>query len=378
MEIQEVELPNPLVLNPWLESTSAQEGVLQLEEEPLKENFWGFSYYTWLAVKEKFGSVEKLYAAIQDIHRQIKELKEEYRKQGIELPDLTVEYNTDGGVSGSYFLIDAEGKRRFVVKPLDEDAGAIHSISYSSPFLESPFRDNMPLYRSSMREVLAYRVAQLIGASSIVPKTDFVVMKSEQFHDLFESLTPDERKRYLEIIGEPDKEKLCSVQEYVENAKSLFEALHDLQMSGLSDEEIANRFDQKDFEEANMLLWTTYDTDGHSGNFLVYSKGVDAVGNEILGLKKIDNGLAFPDKNKQLRNNLAYMPNAKRELSEETKAKILAIDPDALAAEFEKVGLESAIPAMRARISTLQELVMRENITIGDINSELSKIGRKI
>lgn len=374
MEIQDVDVCNPLVINPWLGGSTAP---LIEENGVLHDNLWGFSYWTWLEVKTKFQTVDQLYAALQDIHRQIKDLKELYRQQGIDLPDLQIEYNTEGGVSGSYFLIDAEGKRRFVVKPMDEEAGGIHSLNYSSPFQNCPFRNHMPLYRSSMREVLAYRLAQIIGIGSIVPKTDFVVMESERFHDLFEGVTPDERKRYIEMMGQPDKEKLCSVQEYVENAKSLFEALQDLQMSGLSDLEIADRFDQKDFEEANILLWTTYDTDGHSGNFLVYSKGVDDVGNEILGLKKIDNGLAFPDKNTQLRNNLAYMPNAERQLSEEAKAKILAIDVDQLAAEFEKVGLESAVPALRQRIPILQELIKREGLTIKDINNELSRIGKK-
>lgn len=376
MEIQEVDFLKPLIFNDH--PNDSQLSVHEIEEEALQENLWGFGFGCWSGIKQKFGTVEKLYAAIQDIHRQIKELKELYRMQSIALPDLQVEFNLSGGVSSSYFLIDDEGKRKFVVKPLDEDAGAIHSISYSSPFQDSPLRKNMPLYRSCMREVLAYRIAQVIGARSIVPKTEFIIMKSEHFHDLFEEIAPEERKRYSEIFGPADKEKLCSVQEYVDGGMSLFEALQDLQSRDLSDAEIADRFDQKDFEEANMLLWATYDTDGHSGNFLVYSKGTDLVGNEILGLKKIDNGLAFPDKNSQMRNNLSYMPNASRELSEETKAKILALDVEQLAAEFEKVGLDSATGAMKKRIPILQELVKRDGITIKDINNELSKIGKKI
>lgn len=377
MELLEVDFANPLTFNPWLEESSAS--VIEMEggEEKLKENLWGFSYYSWMEIKKKFGTVERLYAAIQDLHREIQELKEKYRDQATSLPDLRIEFNADGGVSGSYFLVDENGKRKFVVKPLDEDAGAINSRDYSSPFNTSPFRDNMPLYRLSMREVLGFRIAQMIGVESVVPKTEFAILESEVFHDFLEAIRADERKRYTETCGFPDKEKLCSVQEYVEDAKNLFEALQDLQALNLSDDEIAARFDQKNFEEANILLWTTFDTDGHSGNFLVYSKGIDAIGNEILALKKIDNGLAFPDKNQQLRNNLSFMPNAGQELSDESKAKILAIDVEKLAAEFEKVGLESAIPALKERIPFLQELVKREKITIREINNELSRIGKK-
>ena len=113
------------------------------------------------------------------------------------------------------------------------------------------------------------------------------------------------------------------------------------------------------------------------GNFLVYPKGVDEIGNEILGLKKIDNGLAFPEKNQQLRNNLSYLPNAKRELSAEGRALILAIDGESLAEQFEIMGLESATPALKERLLVLKELAQKPAITIKEINTEMSKIGKK-
>ena len=113
------------------------------------------------------------------------------------------------------------------------------------------------------------------------------------------------------------------------------------------------------------------------GNFLVYPKSVDAIGNEILGIKKIDNGLAFPDENEGFRNSLSYLPNAEKELSSEARAKILAIDANLLAIQFEKMGLESASFALKKRITALQKLVNQEGITIKEINQELSKIGKK-
>lgn len=376
VELQEVNFCNLLSLrqlqdepNPTLEA----EG----EGEPLIDNLWHFHPHIWEKVKERFSTVDQLYAAILDIHTELRELKEKYRDQSADFLDLSLEYNLNGGVSSTYFLVDDEGTPQYVVKPLDEDGGAINSKSHVSPFHESPYRKNMPLYRICMREVAAYRIAQRIGIGSIVPKTEFSVLESASFHDFFEGISVQERKRYLDFCGSPDKEKLCSVQEFIPDSKSLFEALQELQMAKLSNEEIAGRFDQKDFEEVNILIWTTYDTDAHASNILVYSKGVDEIGNEVLGLKKIDNGLAFPDENQSLRNSLIHMKNADRELSSLSKAKILAIDADELIEELISVNLESAASALKERISILQNIVKRENITIKQINSELLKIGIK-
>lgn len=221
-------------------------------------------------------------------------------------------------------------------------------------------------------------IGEQIGVGTVVPQTVFGIFESDQFYDFSDGVSLNELHHYMEICGPIDCEKLCSVQEFVPNGKSLFEAIHELEERGLSDDEIADRFDQSNFEDANILLWTTYDTDGHSGNFLVYPKGSDEIGNEILGLKKIDNGLAFPDKNQQFRNNLSYLPNAKRGLSEEGKAKIAAIDVDILASQFEKMGLESAIPALKERIPILKELAKQPSLTIKEINTAMSKIGKKL
>lgn len=345
-------------------------------EEPLNENIWGFGYFAWLRIKEEFRTIERLYAAIHEIQNNIQKIKEQYRDQAIRL-DLQVELNQEPGISGSYFLIDNEGNRKYLIKPLDEEAGCIHNAKYFSPFTTNPFRNHIPLYFSSMRETLAYQIACMIEVDSIIPKTQLGILESDSFHHFGDSLFGKEKGRFEEICGALDKEKLCSIQEYVTNSKSLFEALHDFQMLHLSDDEIASRLDQKDFEQISILLWTTYDTDAHLGNILVYPKGVDEIGNEILGLKKIDNGLAFPDKNEGARNHLALLPNAKQELSEEARAKIAAIDVNQLTRSFERMGLESASAAMGERISILKELVNKRGITIQEINGHLSKIGKK-
>jgi hypothetical protein len=96
-----------------------------------------------------------------------------------------------------------------------------------------------------------------------------------------------------------------------------------------------------------------------------------------LGLKKIDNGLSFPDKNEALRNSLIHMKNADLELSPSAKAKILAIDVDELTAELKQLGLESAEQALRTRLEVLKNLANEEHMTIKEINTYLSKIGKK-
>jgi hypothetical protein len=180
----------------------------------------------------------------------------------------------------------------------------------------------------------------------------------------------DRIAEYLEECGPVDREKLCSVQEYVENSKPLWEAIWEMESLSLNDREIAARFDQRDFEDANILIWTTYDTDAHMGNLLAYPKE-----GGVLGIKKIDNGLAFPDKNRQLRNHLVFLDNAERPLSDEARAKIGHIDVEGLAEQFKIYGLESAIPALRERIAFLKKVSEEPGKSIKDIDKAMSKVG---
>lgn len=376
MRLEELYLSNSLTLNDSLKYDLKNDSPLPPPEIPLTEDRWGFNHF-WTEVKDNFSTVEELYGAIQDLYEKIETIKERFRPQTHLFPELTIEPNEKRGVSGSYFMVDEEGKAHYIVKPLNEDAGCIHSNGYATPFYSSPLRTHIPLYESSMREVLAYEIACSIGVGGIVPKTSLAIIESEKFHQFSDQIRGDERSRYFELCPPDDREKLCSVQEFVQNGKTLFEAIHELEGAGLSDDEITQRFDQDDFEAANILLWTTYDTDGHMGNFLVYPKGVDEIGNELLGLKKIDNGLAFPEKNRQLRNNLSYLPNAKLPLSEEGLRKIGAMDVEKLAQQFEKMGLESAIPALRERIPYLQKVAQEPGITLKEINRKLIQLGKK-
>lgn len=359
---------------------------------------WGFGW-DWHSIVQEFKTVESLYLAISERRRQIQEIKDAWRPyiRGIErfdpihhsLDELCLERNEqDGyiftfdrlspiadGISGSYFLSDEEGEIRYVVKPIDEDICCLNNRKrFASPYTDSTIRDNMTLYLSSMRETLAFETAKLIGVQNVVPRTTLAILDCEVFYDQLDGVAPSERARYERSVTEkPIREKLCSVQEYVPNSKVLSRGLQELQLAGLSDEEISLRIDTRDFEDANILLWCTYDTDGHMGNFLVYPKSTDAIGNEILGIKKIDNGLAFPEKNEQLRNNLRYLPNAENNLSAEGRAKIAAIPIEAFVSRLEQFGLESSVDALRERLILLKEIVLENpDLSIKEIDRRMA------
>lgn len=367
-------------------------------ETTLPSDLWGFGW-DWYSITKDFPTVESLYAEILERRRQIHELKEYWRPYigGIEsfdkihvgLADLCDERNLQGaytflserlspisdGISGSYFLSDRGGEMRYIVKPIDEDICCLNNRKgFASPYTDSWIRDNMTLYLSSLRETLAYETAKMIGVENVAPRTSLAILESDAFYDQLDGVAAPEKERYQKnVISQPEREKLCSVQEYVPNSKPMFEGLQDLQMAGLSDDEIAARIDTRDFEDANILIWCTYDTDAHMGNFLFYPKSYDGIGNEILGIKKIDNGLAFPEKNEQLRNNLRYLPNAEKSLTVEGRAKIAAIPIEALADRLEQFGLEDSSDALRERLILLKQIVLENpEITIKEIDKRMA------
>lgn len=384
---------------PSIDSTSlAYFATTETVSTPIRSDKWGFGW-DWHSISRNFPTIESLYAEIHARRIQIEELKEQWRPYTrhigrfdpihLSLSELCSGQNKQGayvfpeeclspisdGISGSYFLSDENGNVRYVVKPIDEDICALNNRKgFSTPYTESTIRENMPLYLSSMREAMAYETARLIGVTNVAPRTTLAILESEAFYDQLDGIDPSERERYERMAAsEPVREKLCSVQEFVPNSKLLIEGLHSLQMAGLSDEEIAARIDTRDFEDANILLWCTYDTDGHMGNFLVYPKSTDAIGNEILGIKKIDNGLAFPEKNEELRNNLRYLPNAKQPLTAEGQAKIAAIPIEALLDRLEQFGLEGSAEALKERLLFLKKLVAENpEITIKEIDRQMA------
>jgi hypothetical protein len=263
------------------------------------------------------------------------------------------------GFASTYFLHDAKEIIRFVVKPVDEDMLCLNNRKcYASPYNEKDFRvrEGIPLYRSAQTNALAWEVAKLCGLASITLKTNLVIVKSDAFHSLEQT---------------DIQEKLCCVQEYIPETTKLFEIMHLGVQKGLTDREFIELIEIGDFEKALLFVWLTYDNDAHGANFLTYVKP-----NGKLGLKKIDNDLSFPEKNKHFINALAYLPHAERQLSNSLKDLIAGIPLEPILNAMRFYEMSACEEAFKERLATLQCLARRDDLTMADIDLRLSLLDR--
>jgi hypothetical protein len=281
------------------------------------------------------------------------------------------------GSGAAYLLVDDQEKSRFIVKPIDEDIFCLNNRKqYASPFNEERYRVRapIPLYRSHQTDVLAYRVATLVGFSHLTPPTVMGIYSSSNFYDITDLAHEEQRREFYKLSGEPDREKLCSIQEYFSHAQDLKGLSQAWYQEDLSDSTILKSVDQKNFEEMNLFVWLLYDNDAHGGNILTYVKGIDSEGKPLYALKKIDNGLTFPERNAHLVNLLSTLPNALLPLSGEGREWIAKIPVEKIAHEMRTWELEDCIPALLERVQILQELAQRPEISIKEINLRLSAL----
>jgi hypothetical protein len=197
------------------------------------------------------------------------------------------------------------------------------------------------------------------------------VISDDHFFDLSAYLPETEWAAFLERTGPIDKEKLCSAQEFIPNSRDLYEVLQEMQTLNWTDEQIDLAFDQEDFNDANLFVWLTYDNDAHPGNFRVYLKRYDASGQPVFGIKKVDNGLSFPEKNTGFMNFLAYFPNAKQPLPSAMKDKIMNIPIDLVVEDMHSLDMDACSDAFLKRVSILQNLAQREGMSCYEINLRL-------
>ena len=279
----------------------------------------------------------------------------------------------EAGAGAAYSLQDMNAIPRFVVKPVDEDIFCLNNHkNCASPFHEDRYRvrPGIPLYRSAQTDAAASRMAELMGMPEITPRTIMAILSSSDFFDLSTRLAQDEQLEFLAMTGLPDQEKLCSVQEYFSHTKDLNQ-LTEGWRDQFTMEEIEQAFDQREFERMIIFIWALYDNDAHGSNILTYIKETQPNGKPVYGLKKIDNGLAFPEQNAHLVNLLAHFPNASRPLSTEAKSLIAAIPLEKMIGELNFWEMESSIEAFLERIHTLQTLTTRDGLTIAEINLRL-------
>jgi len=263
------------------------------------------------------------------------------------------------GLGGTYFLLNEKKEICFVIKPMDEDILCLNNYKdFATPFnnKEMRVRAEIPLYRSCQNSAAAASLARLINLPEVTPNTYIAIIKSHHFYD-------------LSNIELQEKEKLCSVQEYLPHSQELYDQLQEWIKEGLSDSAIGELIDQQDFEEANLFIWLCFDNDAHVGNFRSFKKSTG-----LFGLKKIDNNLTFPEKNRDLLNCLSLFPNAEKSLSESSRELINNIPFTQIANELIFYDLESSLPALKERLSLLQELIKKREITIREINNEMMNL----
>ncbi len=267
------------------------------------------------------------------------------------------------GCGSSYFVIDGEGIPRYVLKVVDEDIFCLNNQKgFASYELGDLVRDGIPLYRSAQTDALAYETACLIGVESITPRAWMGIYSSRNFFDITDHLRSEEYEKFIALTGEPSKEKLCSLQEFIHGARDLGEVYYDYEAEGKP-----FILDQEDLENVNLFLWTTYDTDAHIFNLMVYPKGKDLEGNIIWGLQKVDNGLCFPEKNTGFRNALAYIEQSAKQISSTLREKIANIPVEEICDRIKKYEMDAVIPAFRERIEKLQSFVTN-TVSLTDIN----------
>lgn len=258
----------------------------------------------------------------------------------------------EGGSGGSYSLLDECDQPCFIVKPLDEEIFCLNNRKgFDSP-LQIRVRPHIPLYRSCQASAAASAIAKLIGLTEITPITELAIIKNDLFCDLSYPFG--------------DKEKLCAVQIYIEDSEELHSHVQTLIAQGLSDDAIGALIDQTDFEQLLIFIWVCYDNDAHTGNIRTYKKP-----NGKWGLKKIDNNLTFPEKNRGLTNCLQFFPNANKPLSESSRTLINQLPIAAIVEKLIFYDLKGSVNALKERLSLLQTVIKNPHITLEEINSVL-------
>lgn len=259
------------------------------------------------------------------------------------------------GEGSAYFLFDVQGAARYVVKPLDEEIFCINNPKgHSTPFISEEYRlrPYIPPYTSAFNEVLAYETARIAGIINSVPHTHLEILTHPAFNDISDKIDPKFEPWNI-LKNEVDREKICSVQEYVLNAISLSSLLKKWLSEGASDEEIMKSIDMDSYEDALILTWLTFDNDAHSANFLAYPL-VNSENKPLFGLKKIDNSLTFPEHNRDMFNFLLALPHAKMPLSERAKKIIAEIPIQEISDTLCSLQRKDAAPAFLKRIEELK------------------------
>lgn len=335
----------------------------------------------------EFQDEHKLYAAIAERRAEIQALKlhwkgqldafhqgtdqEFYQKIHQTLQTGILKRLNDGS-GAAHLLSDETGTPRFILKPLDGEILCLNNTKhYGNPLNEARFRarPHIPLYHSVQTDALVYACASCIGISSIAPKTIIDVITSDVFYDLSERLEGAAQEEFFILAGPADRERLCSVQEYIPHSQEFTAWYRHALSQGLSHEHIAGLVSQEDFESIHLLIWIIYDNDAHPGNLRVIAQEDGHV-----RLMKVDNTLSFPEKNTHLLNTLSLLPNVHEKLSLRAQELVASLPVDAMVELLEHYEMQYAIPAFLERIQLLQDLAQRD-LTLREVNECMAHLG---
>lgn len=361
-----------------------------------KEREFGTRLDVALLKTEGATKEEKLYRLINDRRHEIKADKEYWRERHTS-PERVVRLNKEGklvpfegGMGGAYKLRkDDDTPIYYIIKPSDEDLNSLNNRKLVASPLGSKDKTernrlHIPKYRSVQTEVLSYEVAKLLGLDDITPKTEMVILKNKVFHDVLDGVKQTAGKlkdAVYSLAGKPDKEKLCSVQDFIPDAID-FNKLEEKRNTynwrpDQFDKYMEENILQSDYEKCLLFACITGETDGNTGNYL-FVKTKDNEGNDKLGIRKIDNGLCFPDKNStEFSTCLEVMPHLSKPLSAEGRALIANINEEQIMQMINKYFPNSngqAAMAFRERVVLLKEMAQEQGITLEQIHTAISNM----
>jgi hypothetical protein len=317
--------------------------------------------HLWDYIFSQETTVDSILSAVEERRQEIKDYKLRYTELLTKVPGSLFLQRVEEASSGVYLY--KQGKDRFILKPFDEGMYCLnHPKKWGSPFSDKALRpkSNIPPGRTVEVDYLCSFIAEALGIAYITPKVERVIVTSDHFFDISQAGNASI------IISRPldAKEKLCSMQPYIEGGEKLTTVVYNLLSHGSSLEEVWLSFNAEQMEDLHLFLWCCYDTDAHLGNFMAFS---DEKGS--LQIRKIDNSFCFPDTNEGFTNHFMHLIGNDRLISERLKQKMLAIPVEMVEDMASKLGLqEPAIAAFAARADLLKRLATKQELTFNEVN----------
>lgn len=279
-----------------------------------------------------------------------------------------------GGSSGTYFTDE------FVISPLGEGFGEVHNpkgiinLRHKDWLVEK----SLERYQEPIRKAAAYCIALAIGIDQVTPPTILRILdcppnvKNKQlgFNFITDQINEIEHDFVKKL--KPSYERLSSVQEKIEGAKTYYqfneEIVTTIKKENLKvsvTEVLKEKISFHDFMLICCWMIITGEYDGNLGNVIVYQDKKGKYGkldeNSRYRLMKIDEGQTFPQINdgKEFRNELIeeFEDYANMSLDLNIKLLIKHINIKEILIILSNFKLNKSCNATEIRIKTFQALI---------------------